>query len=369
MMARYLVYTSPARGHLYPVVPTLEELLRRGHEVVVRTLSSEIELLRSLGFAAAPIDPAIERKEHADWRARTPIGALHASLDVFFERARYDGPDLQRAIEEERPDVLLIDINTWGAMAVAEGAGPPARPGGARNLQPPRPRARRRARRARRAAGREDRAFSDQGASYALHDGRTVRVPALGLAGERAHGRPRHLGSTGGGARVASEDGPPASSRHLLNRISERCKACRGGSGRSCGGRCRSLGDECRRRPLILHTTSQRPHRALRAAQTRPRASVLRGLSRRHGHHPEGARFRSPRVRRAVRTGPVRCRPARPGCRRRNPAARLPAAPGASPECGTRGDGEESRRTADSRGLRCSRRSESSGGGIGKGLK
>src|SRR5215213_3887968 len=122
MMARYLVYTSPARGHLYPVVPTLEELLRRGHEVVVRTLSSEIELLRSLGFAAAPIDPAIERKEHADWRARTPIGALQASLDVFFERARYDGPDLRRAIEEERPDVLLIDINTWGAMAAAETA-------------------------------------------------------------------------------------------------------------------------------------------------------------------------------------------------------------------------------------------------------
>ena len=26
-MARYLVYTSPARGHLYPVVPTLEETI------------------------------------------------------------------------------------------------------------------------------------------------------------------------------------------------------------------------------------------------------------------------------------------------------------------------------------------------------
>ena len=39
-MARYLVYTSPARGHLYPMVPILEELRRRGHEVVVRTLSS-----------------------------------------------------------------------------------------------------------------------------------------------------------------------------------------------------------------------------------------------------------------------------------------------------------------------------------------
>ena len=25
-MARYLAYTSPARGHLYPIVPTLLEL-------------------------------------------------------------------------------------------------------------------------------------------------------------------------------------------------------------------------------------------------------------------------------------------------------------------------------------------------------
>ena len=124
-MARYLVYTSPARGHLYPLVPTLEELRRRGHEVVVRTLAPEVELLRDLGFAAAAIDPAIERREHADWQARTPIGALQDNLSVFFERARYDGPDLRRAIEDERPDVLLVDINTSGAMAVAETSGVP----------------------------------------------------------------------------------------------------------------------------------------------------------------------------------------------------------------------------------------------------
>ena len=121
-MARYLVYTSPARSHLYPVVPTLEELRRRGHEVVVRTLSSEVGLLRELGFEAESIDSAIERKEHADWQARTPIGALQVAIHTVLERARYDGPDLRRAIEEERPDVLLIDINTWGAMAAAETA-------------------------------------------------------------------------------------------------------------------------------------------------------------------------------------------------------------------------------------------------------
>lgn len=124
-MSRYLIYTSPARGHLYPIVPTLRELQRRGHEVVVRTLSSEVRLLRDLGFEAEAIDPAIERREIEDWRARTPIGALRTALQGFFQRARHDGPDLRRAIEEERPDALLVDVNTWGAMAVAETTGLP----------------------------------------------------------------------------------------------------------------------------------------------------------------------------------------------------------------------------------------------------
>ena len=124
-MARYLVYTSPARGHLYPIVPTLEEMRRRGHEIVVRTLASEVDRLRGLGFEAAAMDPAIERREIDDWQARTPIGALQASLRGFFDRASHDGPDLLRAMDEERPDALLIDVNTWGAMAVAETTGLP----------------------------------------------------------------------------------------------------------------------------------------------------------------------------------------------------------------------------------------------------
>jgi MGT family glycosyltransferase len=118
-MTRFLAYTSPARGHLYPLVPTLLELKRRGHDVAVRTLASEVELMRDLGFDAAPIDPAIEGPGIDDWRARTPIGALKRSLAGFFDRARHDGPDLRRAVEEERPDALLVDVNTWGAAAAA----------------------------------------------------------------------------------------------------------------------------------------------------------------------------------------------------------------------------------------------------------
>jgi MGT family glycosyltransferase len=124
-MARYLVYTSPARGHLYPSVPTLQELKRRGHEVAVRTLASEVGLLRALGFEAERIDPAIERREIDDWRARTPMGAQRKAVRIFADRAAHEVPGMRRAIIEERPDALFVDVQTWGAAAVAEASGLP----------------------------------------------------------------------------------------------------------------------------------------------------------------------------------------------------------------------------------------------------
>ena len=124
-MARYLVYTSPARGHLYPIVPMLSELRARGHDVRVRTLASEVGALSEVGIVAAPVDPSIEAIEHSDWRARTPLGGLKRGRAVFTERAPHDLTDLRRAIAEERPDALLVDIMAWGANAAAEAAGMP----------------------------------------------------------------------------------------------------------------------------------------------------------------------------------------------------------------------------------------------------
>lgn len=118
-------YTSPARGHLYPIVPMLAELRERAHDVSVRTLASAVRALNEIGIAAAPTDPSIEAIEHSDWRARTPVGGLKRGRAVFTERAPLDLADLQLAIREERPDALLVDLMAWGANAAAEAAGIP----------------------------------------------------------------------------------------------------------------------------------------------------------------------------------------------------------------------------------------------------
>jgi MGT family glycosyltransferase len=124
-MSRILVVTSPARGHLYPLVPTMVEMRRRGHEISVRTMASEVARLESLGLDPTAIDPAIEAHENDDWRARTKPGALLAACRTFIARGRHEIGDLRRAIGKRCPDLLYVDINSWGAAAAAEASGLP----------------------------------------------------------------------------------------------------------------------------------------------------------------------------------------------------------------------------------------------------
>ena len=41
-MSRILGYTTPARGHLFPATPIMDELRRRGHSIALRTLGSQV---------------------------------------------------------------------------------------------------------------------------------------------------------------------------------------------------------------------------------------------------------------------------------------------------------------------------------------
>jgi MGT family glycosyltransferase len=122
---KILAYTSPARGHLYPLVPILDELAGRGHDIAVRTLASEVELMAARGFDAAPIAPAIEAIEHDDYRGRTPTGKLKRGMATFGARSQHEVEDIRAAIDAQQPDAILVDCMTWGATAVAENWGGP----------------------------------------------------------------------------------------------------------------------------------------------------------------------------------------------------------------------------------------------------
>jgi MGT family glycosyltransferase len=124
-MARVLAYSIPGKGHLFPLMPVLEELRARGHEVVLYTGEADAELARSLGVDARAVDPAIEDVVLEDWTTHDPRKALRLSVQAMSERARHDAADLKTAIELHRPDALIVDANAWGAMFSAEAWGGP----------------------------------------------------------------------------------------------------------------------------------------------------------------------------------------------------------------------------------------------------
>ena len=97
---------------------------RRGHDVHIRTLASEVAVLRAAGLDADAVNPAIEHTPLETWRATTPEEGLALALATFSRRAVHEVPDLMAAIGRVQPDALLIDITTPGA-AVAEAEGYP----------------------------------------------------------------------------------------------------------------------------------------------------------------------------------------------------------------------------------------------------
>lgn len=124
-MANVFVYTSPARGHLFPVVPTMLELRSRGHQVSVRTLAGDVARMEGLGLSASAMAPAIEALELDDYKASSPPAALDRTLAVWLARAQHEVADVRDGLASSRADVALVDINAWGSIAAAEASGLP----------------------------------------------------------------------------------------------------------------------------------------------------------------------------------------------------------------------------------------------------
>lgn len=124
-MSTILLYTSPARGHLYPMMDVAIALRAAGHRVVVQTLADEEGRVTALGLEHRPLDPRIEALPLDDFLGGNPLQAMRRALSRWLERAPFEVDDLRRAASEVQADLLLVDANTWGAAAAAEADGRP----------------------------------------------------------------------------------------------------------------------------------------------------------------------------------------------------------------------------------------------------
>ena len=124
-MAKILAYQPPAMGHFFPISVRLTKLRNRGHDVALRTLAAGVNSGLDMGFATEPVDPGIEAMPLDDGGAANPQEASLRARRVLTRRAEYEVPDLRKAIDDVRPDALIVDPNCWGASAVAEASGLP----------------------------------------------------------------------------------------------------------------------------------------------------------------------------------------------------------------------------------------------------
>src|SRR4051794_39747696 len=124
-MATFLVYTSPAAGHLFPLVPGLVALRDRGHAVCVVTDPGLVGAARAAGLDARALDPRVTAVEIRDFEEERDVSRLRTGLAQLMARGPYEAEDLRRSAAAAGADALLVDTNAYGAVVAAEASGLP----------------------------------------------------------------------------------------------------------------------------------------------------------------------------------------------------------------------------------------------------
>jgi MGT family glycosyltransferase len=124
-MSTILIYTSPARGHLYPMMDVALGMRAAGHRVVVQTLADERAAVEATGLEHRAIDPRIEALPLLDFEGTNPLDQMRRTMARWVERAPIEVDDLRRTRAEVAADLVVVDANTLGAGAAAEADGGP----------------------------------------------------------------------------------------------------------------------------------------------------------------------------------------------------------------------------------------------------
>jgi UDP:flavonoid glycosyltransferase YjiC (YdhE family) len=125
----YLFVTFEGGGNVPPVLGVARRLAARGHDVRVLTEPCLRAAVEQAGARFVPFTRWFTREDRAqdligDSRAKTTIGAFKHSLEhLVFGPARIVAEETQRAMETERPDVVVVDGLMPGGLVPAEAAG------------------------------------------------------------------------------------------------------------------------------------------------------------------------------------------------------------------------------------------------------
>lgn len=127
----FLFVTFEGGGNVPPVLGLARRLAERGHDVRVLTEPCLRPAVEALGGRFLALPPPFARQDRTedligDSAAMTPLGALRATFQhVVFGPARMVADETCRAMETQRPSVVVADALMPGALLPAEWMGIP----------------------------------------------------------------------------------------------------------------------------------------------------------------------------------------------------------------------------------------------------
>ena len=129
---RILFTTHPMSGHYHPLQPVATAALRAGHEVAFATGTSCADSVERSGFkffaaGANPDEPDVEATV-TQGEALTGLDQMLFALTQLFlgVLAERMAPDLERVVDDYRPDVMISEITEFVGPMLAEKLGLPA---------------------------------------------------------------------------------------------------------------------------------------------------------------------------------------------------------------------------------------------------
>jgi MGT family glycosyltransferase len=129
----YLAALVDGGGTVPPELAAVRQLVERGHDVTVlaedsmeREVAATGATFRRWEIAPNRADRSPENDPYRDWEIKSPMKLFERLLDAQFmgPAARYVA-DVQQAVAEHRPDVVLCSQFAFGAMVAAEAAAIP----------------------------------------------------------------------------------------------------------------------------------------------------------------------------------------------------------------------------------------------------
>ena len=114
-MAHILMVTVGAHGHVNPHLPVLAELVERGHRVTVAIPESFAAIVSSTGATPLVYVSGLPDESRGEKWPTDPV----EGMSVFVEDAITVLPQLEAALTDDRPDVVLYDIGGFPGRALA----------------------------------------------------------------------------------------------------------------------------------------------------------------------------------------------------------------------------------------------------------